>query len=87
MNETYRPSPVGNANVILIPYDDGPIFDVHRGNMLGLAMKEQFGGKTNEDPNEHLQRFNTLCSSVTNVPPERVKLMPFPFTVKDRASS
>ncbi|KAG9445014.1 hypothetical protein H6P81_016354 [Aristolochia fimbriata] len=49
----------------------------------------QFGGLSNEDPNEHIERFLELCDTfkfedVTN---EAVWLRLFPFTLRDRAKS
>ncbi|KAG9442595.1 hypothetical protein H6P81_018449 [Aristolochia fimbriata] len=49
----------------------------------------QFGGLSNEDPNEHIEKFLEICDTfrfkdVTN---EAVWLRLFPFTLRDRAKS
>ena len=64
LNELYRPQPTGQNKSNLIPEDGGPPFDLHRGNMLALAKQESFEGRPEEDPNEHISRFNLLCSAV-----------------------
>ncbi|KAG9442016.1 hypothetical protein H6P81_017870 [Aristolochia fimbriata] len=49
----------------------------------------QFGGLSNEDPNEHIEKFLEICDTfkfkdVTN---EAVWLRLFPFTLRDRAKN
>jgi hypothetical protein len=85
LNELYRPTPAADQTSILVPAGGAPI-DLNKGGLLNLAMRDQFYGKTNEDPNAHIERFNLLCSAVQNVPRERLKLVLFPFTLKDKAA-
>ena len=77
---------MGQNRSIHIPKDEGPPFDLHRGNMLSLVKKESFKGRS-EYPNEHTSRFNLLCSIVTNVGDDKVKLMLFLFTLRRCAYS
>ncbi|KAG9458322.1 hypothetical protein H6P81_002830 [Aristolochia fimbriata] len=56
---------------------------------IELRNNYQFGGLTNEDPNEHIEKFLEICDTfkfkdVTN---EAIWLRLFPFTLRDRAKS
>ncbi|KAG9458344.1 hypothetical protein H6P81_002852 [Aristolochia fimbriata] len=49
----------------------------------------QFGGLSNEDPNEHIEKFLEICDTFrfNDVTNEAVWLRLFPFTLRDRAKS
>ncbi|KAG9449960.1 hypothetical protein H6P81_009925 [Aristolochia fimbriata] len=49
----------------------------------------QFGGLSNEDPNEHIEKFLEICDSFrfNDVTNEAVWLRIFPFILRDRAKS
>ncbi|KAG9444879.1 hypothetical protein H6P81_016219 [Aristolochia fimbriata] len=49
----------------------------------------QFGGLSNEDPNEHIEKFLEICDTFRfkDVINEAVWLRIFPFTLRDRAKS
>ncbi|KAG9454314.1 hypothetical protein H6P81_007218 [Aristolochia fimbriata] len=49
----------------------------------------QFGGLSNEDPNEHIEKFLEICDTLRfkDVTNEAVWLRLFPFTLRDRAKS
>ncbi|KAG9458785.1 hypothetical protein H6P81_003293 [Aristolochia fimbriata] len=54
-----------------------------------IQNRYQFGGLSNEDPNEHIERFLELCDTfkfedITN---EAIRLRSFPFTLRDREKS
>ncbi|CAM8950583.1 unnamed protein product [Rhodiola kirilowii] len=57
--------------------------------LIQMVQNNQFSGRMNEDPDQHLKRFVQMCNTVkTNgVPPESYYLRLFPFSLSDKASS
>ncbi|CAM8996994.1 unnamed protein product [Rhodiola kirilowii] len=53
-----------------------------------MVQNNQFSGKMNEDPHQHLKRVVQMCNTVkTNgVPPESYYMRLFPFSLSDKAS-
>ncbi|CAM8902266.1 unnamed protein product [Rhodiola kirilowii] len=56
--------------------------------LIQMVQNNQFLGRMNEDPHQHLKRFIQMCNTVkTNgVPPESYYLSLFPFSLSDKAS-
>ncbi|CAM8892596.1 unnamed protein product [Rhodiola kirilowii] len=56
--------------------------------LIQMVQNNQFLGRMNEDPHQHLKRFVQMCNTVkTNgVPPESYYLRLFPFSLSDKAS-
>ncbi|CAM8940457.1 unnamed protein product [Rhodiola kirilowii] len=56
--------------------------------LIQMVQNNQFSGRMNEDPHQHLKRFVQMCNTVkTNgVPPESYYLRLFPFSLSDKAS-
>ncbi|CAM8903348.1 unnamed protein product [Rhodiola kirilowii] len=56
--------------------------------LIQMVQNNQFSGRVNEDPHQHLKRFVQMCNTVkTNgVPPESYYLRLFPFSMSDKAS-
>ncbi|CAM8999286.1 unnamed protein product [Rhodiola kirilowii] len=56
--------------------------------LIQMVQNNQFSGRMNEDPHQHLKRFVLMCNTVkTNgVPPESYYLRVFPFSLSDKAS-
>ncbi|CAM8950551.1 unnamed protein product [Rhodiola kirilowii] len=56
--------------------------------LIQMVQNNQFSGRVNEDPHQHLKRFVQMCNAVkTNgVPPESYCLRLFPFSLSDKAS-
>ena len=54
-----------------------------------MVQQHQFNGHPNEDPNEHLGRFLRMTNKVklNGFNPNAIKLQPFPFLLKDTATS
>ncbi|CAM8960311.1 unnamed protein product [Rhodiola kirilowii] len=55
--------------------------------LIQMVQNNQFSGRMNEDPHQHLKRFVQMCNTVkTNgVPPESYYLRLFPFSLSDKA--
>ncbi|CAM8999819.1 unnamed protein product [Rhodiola kirilowii] len=58
-------------------------------DVIQMVQNNQFSGRINEDPHQHLKRFVQMCNTVkTNgVPSESYYLRLFPFSLSDKASS
>ncbi|CAM8972995.1 unnamed protein product [Rhodiola kirilowii] len=56
--------------------------------LIQMVQNNQFSGRINEDPHQHLKRFVQMCNTVkTNgVPSESYYLRLFPFSLSDKAS-
>ncbi|CAM8954098.1 unnamed protein product [Rhodiola kirilowii] len=56
--------------------------------LIQMVQNNQFSGRMNEDPHQHLKRFIQMCNTVkTNgVPPESYYMRLFPFSLSDKAS-
>ncbi|CAM8999330.1 unnamed protein product [Rhodiola kirilowii] len=56
--------------------------------LIQMVQNNQFSGRMNEDPHQHLKRFIQMCNTVkTNgVPPESYYLRLFSFSLSDKAS-
>ncbi|CAM8968627.1 unnamed protein product [Rhodiola kirilowii] len=56
--------------------------------LIQMVQSNQFFGRMNEDPHQHLKRLVQMCNTVkTNgVPPESYYLRLFPFSLSDKAS-
>ncbi|CAM8925993.1 unnamed protein product [Rhodiola kirilowii] len=56
--------------------------------LIQMVQNNQFSGRMNEDPHQHLKRFVQMCNTVkTNgVPPESYSMRLFPFSLSDKAS-
>ncbi|CAM8939806.1 unnamed protein product [Rhodiola kirilowii] len=56
--------------------------------LIQMVQNNQFSGRINEDPHQHLKRFIQMCNTVkTNgVPPESYYLRLFPFSLTEKAS-
>ncbi|CAM8990654.1 unnamed protein product [Rhodiola kirilowii] len=56
--------------------------------LIQMVQNNQFSGRMNEDPHQHLKRFTQMCNIVkTNgVPPESYYLMLFSFSLSHKAS-
>ncbi|CAM8902629.1 unnamed protein product [Rhodiola kirilowii] len=56
--------------------------------LIQIVQNNQFSGRVNEDPHQHLKRFVQMCNTVkTNgVPPKSYYLRLFPFSLSDKAS-
>ncbi|CAM8944339.1 unnamed protein product [Rhodiola kirilowii] len=56
--------------------------------LIQMVQNNQFSGRMNEYPHQHLKRFVQMCNTVkTNgVPPESYYLRLFPFSLSDKAS-
>ncbi|CAM8936012.1 unnamed protein product [Rhodiola kirilowii] len=59
-----------------------------KAGLIQMVQNNQFSGKMNEDPHQHLKRFVQMCNTVkTNgVPPESYYMRLFPFSLSDKAS-
>ncbi|CAM8939779.1 unnamed protein product [Rhodiola kirilowii] len=55
--------------------------------LIQMVQNNQFSGRMNEDPHQHLKRFVQMCNTVkTNgVPPESYYMRLFPFSLSDKA--
>ncbi|CAM8900134.1 unnamed protein product [Rhodiola kirilowii] len=55
--------------------------------LIQMVWNNQFLGRMNEDPHQHLKQFVQMCNTVkTNgVPPESYYLRLFPFSLSDKA--
>ncbi|XP_061366624.1 uncharacterized protein LOC133309812 [Gastrolobium bilobum] len=58
-----------------------------KASFLNLIQSNLFEGDPIEDPNRHITKFLQLCSLIkaNGVPPEEIRLMMFPFSLKGRA--
>ncbi|CAM8948521.1 unnamed protein product [Rhodiola kirilowii] len=56
--------------------------------LIQMVQNNQFSGRMNEDPHQHLKRFIQMCNTVktNDVPPESYYLRLFPFSLSDKAS-
>ncbi|CAM8999299.1 unnamed protein product [Rhodiola kirilowii] len=56
--------------------------------LIQMVQNNQFSGRMNEDPHQHLKRFVQMCNTMkTNgVPPESYYMRLFPFSLSDKAS-
>ncbi|CAM8943609.1 unnamed protein product [Rhodiola kirilowii] len=55
--------------------------------LIQMVQNNQFSGRMNEDPHQHLKRFVQICNTVkTNgIPPESYYMRLFPFSLSDKA--
>ncbi|CAM8934814.1 unnamed protein product [Rhodiola kirilowii] len=56
--------------------------------LIQMVQNNQFSGRMNEEPHQHLKRFIQMCNTVkmNRVPPESYYLMLFPFSSSGKAS-
>ena len=64
-------------------------FEIKPGTIQMVQNSVQFGGMTNDDPNEHLMSFIEICETFkfNGVSDDAVRLRLFPFTLRDKARS
>ncbi|KAG9446884.1 hypothetical protein H6P81_013012 [Aristolochia fimbriata] len=88
MEHYVQSNPNAQRSAIVIP-EVPSNFEIKPQILSMIQNNYQFGGLTNEDPNEHIEKFLEICDTfrfkdVTN---EAVWLRIFPFTLRDRAKS
>ncbi|CAM8947715.1 unnamed protein product [Rhodiola kirilowii] len=56
--------------------------------LIQMVQNNQFSGRVNEDPHQHLKHFVQMCNTnkTNGVPPESYYLRLFPFSLPDKAS-
>ncbi|CAM8978499.1 unnamed protein product [Rhodiola kirilowii] len=56
--------------------------------LIQMVQNNQFSGRMNEDPHQHLKHFIQMCNTVKTygVPPESYYLRLFPFSLTDKPS-
>ncbi|CAM8937003.1 unnamed protein product [Rhodiola kirilowii] len=81
------PRVTGFQSAIAPPGIDANTWELKTG-LIQMVQNNQFSGRVNEDPHQHLKRFVQMCNTVkTNgVPPESYYLRLFPFSLSDKAS-
>ncbi|CAM8925742.1 unnamed protein product [Rhodiola kirilowii] len=77
----------GFQSTVAPPGVDNNNWEIKTG-LIQMVQNNQFSGRMNEDPHQHLKRFVQMCNTVkTNgVPPESYYLRLFPFSLSDKAS-
>ncbi|CAM8926194.1 unnamed protein product [Rhodiola kirilowii] len=81
------PRVTGFQSAIAPPGIDANTWELKTG-LIQMVQNNQFSGRVNEDPHQHLKRFVQMCNTVkTNgVPTESYYLRLFPFSLSDKAS-
>ncbi|CAM9001403.1 unnamed protein product [Rhodiola kirilowii] len=81
------PRVTGFQSAIAPPGIDANTWELKTG-LIQMVQNNQFSGRVNEDPHQHLKRFVQMCNTVkTNgVLPESYYLRLFPFSLSDKAS-
>ncbi|CAM8942378.1 unnamed protein product [Rhodiola kirilowii] len=81
------PRVTGFQSAIAPPGIEANTWELKTG-LIQMVQNNQFSGRVNEDPHQHLKRFVQMCNTVkTNgVPPESYYLRLFPFSLSDKAS-
>ncbi|CAM8987092.1 unnamed protein product [Rhodiola kirilowii] len=81
------PRVTGFQSAIAPPGIENNTWELKTG-LIQMVQNNQFSGRVNEDPHQHLKRFVQMCNTVkTNgVPPESYYLRLFPFSLSDKAS-
>ncbi|CAM9000849.1 unnamed protein product [Rhodiola kirilowii] len=82
------PRVTGFQSAIAPPGIEANTWELKTG-LIQMVQNNQFSGRINEDPHQHLKRFVQMCNTVkTNgVPSESYYLRLFPFSLSDKASS
>ncbi|CAM8966403.1 unnamed protein product [Rhodiola kirilowii] len=77
----------GFQSTVASPGVDNNNWEIKIG-LIQMVQNNQFTGRSNEDPHQHLKRFVQMCNTVkTNgVPRESYYLRLFPFSLSDKAS-
>ncbi|CAM8924119.1 unnamed protein product [Rhodiola kirilowii] len=81
------PRVTGFQSAIAPPGIEANTWELKTG-LIQMVQNNQFSGRINEDPHQHLKRFVQMCNTVkTNgVPSESYYLRLFPFSLSDKAS-
>ncbi|CAM8994394.1 unnamed protein product [Rhodiola kirilowii] len=81
------PRVTGFQSAIAPPGIENNTWELKTG-LIQMVQNNQFSGRVNKDPHQHLKRFVQMCNTVkTNgVPPESYYLRLFPFSLSDKAS-
>ncbi|CAM8971795.1 unnamed protein product [Rhodiola kirilowii] len=81
------PRVTGFQSAIAPPGIEANTWELKTG-LIQMVENNQFSGRINEDPHQHLKRFVQMCNTVkTNgVPSESYYLRLFPFSLSDKAS-
>lgn len=80
---------VGNVGAIhLLPAEGNSVLYVATTMLHPLQIKGFYGGKSNEDPYDHIRNFLDVCSQLIfkNVSQESIHLQLFPFSLSSDAS-
>ena len=86
MQELLQCPTEGYGDAIVLPQILSENFELKTG-LIQLVTANQFQGFERDDPHAHIRWFNKLTSTMKfkDVPHEAIKLMLFPFAVKDRS--
>ena len=81
-----QPSPSGVPTGLAMPAIQAANFEI-KPALLTMIQQNQFAGLASEDPTNHLQRFQQLCSTIKHqgVTPDQLKVMLFGFSLRDKA--
>ena len=85
--EYAQPSIDGTASCIRKPTVQANNFELKPSYVNMIQNSVQFHGLPNEDPNLHIAYFLDICDMfrVNDVPDDAIRLILFPFSLKDRA--
>ncbi|CAM8950414.1 unnamed protein product [Rhodiola kirilowii] len=87
LGDYITPRVTGFQSAIAPPGIENNTWELKTG-LIQMVQSNQFSGRMNEDPHQHLKWFVQMCNTVkTNgVPPESYYLRLFPFSLSDKAS-